>query len=173
MESEILVKILLSVLFGSILGLESETREIDQFGPAKAIKTEKTRIGGFRTYTLISLLGGISGLLFIQGFQIISTILFITIIGFLIVAYYMNVKFHEAFGLTTEIAAIITFIIGFLTTSGVLKLELTLVILVVMAFFLSQKRGFGKFIRKIDHREVIDVITFGIIAGIFAVSNSF
>jgi len=33
-----------------------------------------------------------------------------------------------------------------------------------MAFFLSQKRGFGKFISKIEHREVIDVFSFGLIA---------
>lgn len=164
MESDIFVKILLSVLFGAILGLETETREIEKIGEKKAVLEEKSRIGGFRTYTLISLMGGISGILFLNKLELLSYCLIWALISFLVVAYFMNIKLKEAFGITTEIAIVITFILGFLTTSGIIKLEIVLVILVLMAFFLSQKRGFGKFISKIQHREVIDVFRFGLIA---------
>ncbi|MEP7103102.1 MAG: DUF4010 domain-containing protein [Candidatus Dojkabacteria bacterium] len=163
-ELNIFTKILLSVLFGAILGLETETREIEENGVEKAEKEEKSRIGGFRTYTLISLMGGIAGILFVNHLEILSFFLILALAGFLLIAYFMNVKLKEAFGITTEIAVIITFVLGFLTTSSIIKLEVVLVILVLMAFFLSQKRGFGKFIKKIQHREVIDVFSFGLIA---------
>jgi len=164
MESDIFVKILLSVLFGAILGLETQTREIEENGEKKASEKEKSRIGGFRTYTLISLMGGISGILFLNKLEFLSFTLLVALVSFLLIAYFMNIKIKEAFGITTEIAIVITFILGFLTTSGIIKLEIVLVILVLMAFFLSQKRGFGKFISKIEHREVIDVFSFGLIA---------
>ncbi|MEO6728356.1 MAG: MgtC/SapB family protein [Candidatus Dojkabacteria bacterium] len=164
MESDIFIKILLSVLFGAILGLETETREIEKKGERKAYQEEKSRIGGFRTYTLISLMGGIAGILFLNKLEFISFTLLLGLMSFLLVAYFMNIKLKEAFGITTEIAIVITFILGFLTTSGIIKLEIVLVILVLMAFFLSQKRGFGKFIARIQHREVIDVFQFGLIA---------
>ncbi|MFS8131478.1 MAG: MgtC/SapB family protein [Candidatus Dojkabacteria bacterium] len=164
MESDIFIKILLSVLFGAILGLETETREIEKVGEKQASQEAKTKIGGFRTYTLISLMGGISGILFLNKLEFLSFGLFFALLGFLLIAYFMNVKIKEAFGITTEIAIVITFILGFLTTSSIIKLEVVLVVLVLMAFFLSQKRGFGKFISKIDHKEVIDVFRFGLIA---------
>jgi uncharacterized membrane protein (DUF4010 family) len=163
-SSDIFVKILLSLLFGAILGLESETRGIEEKGEMKALKEEKNKIGGFRTYSLISLLGGISGLFFSLGQQTYSVLLFGTIALFLLIAYTMNIRLKEAFGLTTEIAIIMTFLLGFLTTSSLVNIEVVLVILVLLAFFLSQKRGFGKLIKKIQHKEITDVFRFGLIS---------
>lgn len=164
MESDIFVKILLSVLFGAILGLETETRENEKNTEKKVHVRESSRIGGFRTYTLISLMGGISGILYINKLEFVSFTLLIALVSFLLIAYLMNIRIKEAFGITTEIAIVITFILGFITTSSIIKIEIVLVVLVLMAFFLSQKRGFGQFISKIQHREVIDVFRFGLIA---------
>lgn len=163
-ESDLLIKLLLSVVFGAILGLESDTREIEDKGEKVAKKDEKFRLGGFRTYTLISLFGGIAGVFYILESKIISYILFLTLIILIFIAYYLNVKLKQAFGLTTEIAIIITFVLGFLTSSSLVRFEILLGILVLMAFFLSQKRGIGKFINKIQHKELIDVIKFGLIS---------
>lgn len=162
-ESDILIKLILSVVFGAILGLETETREIESKGIDVAKKEEKGRIGGFRTYTLISLLGGISGILYILGSELFSIILLLALVAFLISAYFLNVKLRKAFGLTTELAIIITFVLGFLTTSSLVRFEILLGILLLMAFFLSQKRGIGIFIEKVQHKELIDLIKFGLI----------
>lgn len=163
-ESDILIKLILSVVFGAILGLETDTREIEQKGEIKAERDELQRLGGFRTYTLISLFGGIAGIFYVLGSIGITYILFSALIILITSAYYLNVKLKKAFGLTTEVAIIITFTLGFLTTSGLVRFEILLGILALMAFFLSQKRGIGKFIKKIQHKELIDVIKFGLVS---------
>lgn len=163
-STDLFAKILLSLLFGAILGLESETRNIEISGEEKALKEEKSKIGGFRTYSLISLLGGLAGIFFAQGQEIYAIILFVSLVSFLLVAYTMNIRFKQAFGLTTEVAIIMTFLLGFLTTSAVINIEVVLVILILLAFFLSQKRGFGLFIKRIQHKEITDVFRFGLVS---------
>lgn len=163
-QGELFIEILLTILFGAILGLETETREIEQSGKTNATKNEKSRIGGVRTYTVISLFGGIAGLFFVLNQLTLVYILFIAIIGLILAAYIMNVQIKHAFGLTTEIAILIAFILGFLTTSRLVPIWLILVILVMLAFFLSQKRGINSLIKKIEHKEVIDVVKFCLVA---------
>jgi uncharacterized membrane protein (DUF4010 family) len=165
-QSEIFLRILLTVVFGAILGLETETREIETKGKYKAIKEEKSRIGGLRTYTILSLIGGIAGLLFNAEELILVYITFIGIIGLIISAYIQNVQLKQAFGMTTEIAIMITFLLGFLTTSNLVPIAVNIFILVILAFFLSQKRGVGNFIDKIQHNEIIDVLKFGLISAV-------
>lgn len=163
-ESDLFIKLMLSVVFGAVLGLETETREIEDKGKTQAKKEEKYRLGGLRTYTLISLFGGIAGIFYVYDYHILTYILFSAIIVFMLLAYFLNVKMHQAFGMTTEIAVILGFTLGFLTTSGLVRFEILLAILLLMAFFLSQKRGIGNIIEKINHREVIDMIKFGLVA---------
>lgn len=164
MQSEVFIKILLTIIFGAILGLETETREIEKIGHKKADAEEKGRIGGVRTYTVISLFGGIAGLFYNAHEYLLVYILFSAIILLILAAYILNVQVKRAFGMTTEIAIIITFILGFLTTSELVPVITVLIILVLLTFFLSQKRGIGQLIHKIGHQEVIDVIKFGLVA---------
>jgi len=163
-QSEIFIKILLTILFGSILGLETETREIEKYGKVRAERDESQKLGGVRTYTVLCLFGGISGLFYLVQQYVIVYILLVAIILFVLSAYILNVEFKKAFGMTTEIAIVITFLLGFLITSSLISLSSILVILILLTFFLSQKRGIGFIIHKIEHKEVIDIISFGLIA---------
>lgn len=163
LETTILFKILLSTVLGAIIGLETETREIEKKGHPDKVD-ERSRIGGVRTYTLISLLGGIAGLFYFANEKTIAVVLFLSIILFLLIAYYLNIQLKKAFGLTTEIAILITFISGFLITSSITNIEVVLFVLVLLSFFLSNKRGIGKIISKIQHYEVIDLIKFGLVS---------
>lgn len=165
-EVQLFLEILLTILFGAVLGLETETREIEKEGKILATKKEKGRIGGVRTYAILSLLGGIAGIFYKIDQHILVYILFIAVIGLILSAYILNVQIKRAFGLTTEIAVLIAFILGFLTTSQLLPVWLIIVILVMLVFFLSQKRGIGSIIQKIEHKEVIDVIKFSLVAAV-------
>lgn len=149
------------MIIGVALGLESETRSQD----SKSEKiNSRQRIGGIRTYTLLSILGGIAGLFFLAGEKIFTYMLFGAVIVFLFAAYILNVKIKQAFGLTTEIAVIITFLLGFLITSELSSPVVILVILVLLTFFLSQKYGIGLLVQRIKHEEVIDIIKFGLVS---------
>src|SRR5258708_2368476 len=163
-QTDLFIKILLTILFGAILGLETETRSRELDGEKHVKQQEKSRIGGVRTYTVLALFGGVAGILFTLGQFVIVYILFVAVILLIIAAYVLNVQIKHAFGLTTEIAVIITFTLGFLTTASLIPLWLILVILVLLTFFLSQKRGIGRLISKIQHKEVIDVIKFAMVA---------
>jgi uncharacterized membrane protein (DUF4010 family) len=163
-ESDIFLRILLTVVFGAILGLETETRISEGKSKKLVEKEERQRIGGIRTYTILSLIGGVSGVFFNAGLIEMVYIIFAAIILLVLAAYVLNVQMQHAFGLTTEIAILISFLIGFLTTSAIVPISVCLFILVILAFFLSQKRGIGKVIEKIEHDEIIDVFKFGLIS---------
>ncbi len=160
----ILLRIILTIVFGAIVGLETETRSIEKVGEKAAQRDEKLKIGGIRTYTLVTLMGGVSGLLYSTEAYILSYVLMFSIVLLIVSAYILNVQFQKAFGLTTEIAVIISFVMGFLTTSNLINIQVILVILVLMTFFLSQKRGISQLILKIKHIEVRDFMRFGLIS---------
>jgi len=162
-QSEILLKIVFTIVFGAILGLEAETREGIKDSKTEEQK-EKSRLGGVRTYTIISLFGGVAGLFYLQKEFTLTYILSGAITALILSAYILNVQIKKAFGMTTELAVIITFVIGFLTTSGVLDITIVLVILILLAFFLSNKRGITVITNRIEHKEIQDVLKFGLIS---------
>lgn len=166
MESNILLRLLLTVIFGAILGLETETRVIESKGKKEAEETERQRLGGVRTYTILALIGGVAGIIFRNGEVVLAYLTFVALLGLVLGAYVLNVKFNKAFGLTTEVGILVTFLIGFLTTSDLVTLDVALFILIILAFFLSQKRGVGAFIHKFQHKEIIDVFKFGLTAAV-------
>lgn len=160
-QIDLFLEVILTIVFGAILGLETETRQKEIKG--KKI-VEKERIGGVRTFVIICLFGGIAGIFFAMGQFILVYILFFAVIALTIAAYILNVQIKHAFGLTTELAVLIAFVIGFFTTSKLIPLWLIISILVILVFFLSQKRGISSLINQIEHKEVIDVIKFALVS---------
>jgi uncharacterized membrane protein (DUF4010 family) len=163
-DPDIFIRILLTVLFGALLGLESETRHIASSGESRAKIDAKSRIGGVRTYTILSLFGGVTGLLFLSGETFLAYASFVGLVVLLGIAYFENIRLKGAFGMTTEIAIIITFLLGFFTTSNILALEIVLFVLVILTFFLSQKQNVSVLLQQFTHTEVIDLVKFGIVA---------
>lgn len=164
MESILSLKLILTIVIGAILGLETETRHIEKSGEKAVRLKERLMLGGVRTYTIISLFGGVSGLLYLNGEIILSYILFSSIILLILAAYVLNVVQKKAFGMTTEVAVIITYILGFLTTSSIVPVEIIIVIMVLLAFFLSNKRGISQLVNKIEHKEIVDLFKFALVA---------
>src|SRR3989338_1875825 len=100
---EVVKSIVLSLLLGSVLGLQRE--HVRKSG-------EKPKFAGIRTFMLISLLGTLS----VYLSQITVAWLFgaitVLFIAFVIVAYLLESHYAKDIGATTEVASIITFIIG-------------------------------------------------------------
>ena len=126
MLSGLFAKLILSIIFGATIGLE---RESSQQG--------ETSIVGIRTFALISLTGALAGVFFTHGYLILS---FIIVGGFLalLVSYYIiGSSTTRFFGLTTELSALITFIIGLLLVLEIIPLEITVAIFVILIFIMS------------------------------------
>jgi len=171
-DIEIFARLLLALSFGAILGLETETRTSEETNSPKR-KTRingkvadlmREKLGGVRTYTVLSLFGAISGMLFHLGYTVFAYLMFIAVFLFVLSAYILNVQYRRAFGMTTELAILITVLVGFAATAGLFPIHMLIVIVILLTFTLSQKRGIGSFVKKIAHQEITDVITYGIVA---------
>ena len=76
------------------------------------------RVAGLRTFALIGLLGGLSGLL-AQRWGAIVLVVVLAVVALLVLAgYIVTARMHSVMGLTTAMAAITTFLVGVLAAGG-------------------------------------------------------
>ena len=102
---EIFLGFLVALAAGSLIGLEREqSRTLDK----------KPSIGGVRTFPLIALAGALSSLLShtMGAWPIVGALLVVG--AFLAVSYYQEWNRNATPGVTTEVAALITFLLGVL-----------------------------------------------------------
>lgn len=159
-ELNIYYQILLSFVFGAILGLETEIRDV---GEKEFEKVRSQKIGGVRTYATISIFGSLCGILYANEIYIGLGLGFLTLTLLITVAYAMNIFYKKAFGITTEIVIAITFLLGFFLTANIIPLTILLFILIIITFFLSQKRGLAALLTNFNQREFIDIIKFALL----------
>ncbi|OGY38703.1 MAG: hypothetical protein A2418_01475 [Candidatus Brennerbacteria bacterium RIFOXYC1_FULL_41_11] len=149
------LKLFLAVLFGAVIGLERQ-------GSNKENPSEN--INGIRTFSLISLLGGLAGAFYISDsifLLVVSTVSALILIG----AYYFAGSFIlKKVGLTTEISMVFTFLLGFLAVSEIFPLQLILALWVVVLLVLSMKSKTGVLALGISHNELQTFISYAVIA---------
>jgi uncharacterized membrane protein (DUF4010 family) len=154
MESGLFFKLVLSLIFGATIGLE---RESSSQGNASST------IGGIRTYSLIALIGTLSGYLFIKNYSALALLISGAFL-ILIISYYIVGSLNSKdFGLTSEISAIITYIIGMFLALEVLPLEVTVAIFVILIFILSIKAKTTQLVSGISRQELQSFISYAII----------
>jgi hypothetical protein len=105
-----LISLIVSAGAGLIIGLE---REFNSRG-------EPGHVGGIRTFILVAILGNVAGWI---SLQTNPEILIAALAGFFIlvsVAYYVQSK-KGKIGLTTEIALLLTFLLGVANSEGLMQ----------------------------------------------------
>ncbi len=108
MEYDVVKSLIIAILLGFAIGMQRSMTYI--------YKGEQT-FAGSRTFALIALAGYLSGWLqhYISGFIPVSMMVF----GFLVgVSYFMKVQTSKKWGMTTQVAAIVTFILGLMIRFG-------------------------------------------------------
>ncbi len=120
----------------------------------RARKPEVKRFGSVRTFAAIALIGGICGLL---GNSLFAAASFL-VVGALVTAGYLREADRFDVGLTTEVAALAVFWLGFLVTSlEALALGMT----IALAILLNAKRALHDFVRHgVSEREFFDTLKF-------------
>ena len=119
-------------------------------------KEEGTRIAGVRTFTLAGILGGITGQLsIVAGYWLLGTALFSFAI-ILAVAHYVGSRNSTDIGITTQVALLITFMLGVWTVfvSHIYVFGVAVVVVVLLGY----KAEFHKLIRNIDTEEIFSGI---------------
>lgn len=159
MSLSIPIKLLLSLLLGSVIGLERESYE-------KEIE-KKPNDGhgslGIRSFALITLTGTIAGLVeksYFGLFLIISVTFMVLLIAYYIIGSILT----KDNGVTTELAILLSFLIGVFIALEIFPIQLLIAIVVVLVLILSIKERLQLFVAGIKQHELHAFISYAIIA---------
>jgi len=155
------LKFLLSIILGGIVGLERESVHQKKHDP-EAFRMGK--LGGVRTFALMSLLGATAGYLSVTNNP--ALFLIITITFFVLICTYYAVKtiLVKSAGLTTGLSALYTFIIGFFLTNGGLSTEYVIALTVILVLILSVKEQAKELVLGTKRAEIEAFLGFAIVA---------
>jgi uncharacterized membrane protein (DUF4010 family) len=150
---EVVKSIVLALLLGSVIGLQREHVRL---------REEHQKFAGIRTFTLISLLGALA--VYISELTVAWLFGAITIlyILFVIAAYMLESHIAKDIGATTEVASIITFIIGALCALG--HIYTPVFITITTASILALKDVLHKFAHRVNEQEIYSTLKFAILA---------
>ncbi|HPX78547.1 MAG TPA: MgtC/SapB family protein, partial [Methanobacterium sp.] len=125
-------------------------------------QSDKQEFAGIRTFTIIALFGILSAYLsqFYNNFIILAFLGLIFIVG---LSYYRSTLQDDDIGITTEVVAMVTFILGALcfTEEG---LFIAPIIAIIITALLAYKSYLHHFIQHVSEKELINTLKFLIIA---------
>ncbi len=149
------IKFIISLLLGSVIGLERES--------VNTKKPELWTLGGVRTFALISFLGSISGFLFLNKDFALSNIISIFVFIAILVYYTITALHIHTTGLTTEISAIFAYLIGWFVITNLIPLPITIALSIILVLILSNKTKSKKIATNINKNEWNSFMSFAII----------
>lgn len=156
MLSDLFFHLILAIIFGATIGLERES--------SKQNESRVGSVGGIRTFALIALLGALAGIFFVHQY---TTLAIVVVVGFLLllIVYYASEAYStHAYGITSELSAIITFFMSLMVMLEIIPLPLTVSIFVVLVFIMSLKARTTQLVAGISRHEVQSFISYAIIA---------
>mgnify|MGYP003632687121 FL=1 len=145
-----------ALAIGLLIGMEREFKKSDE--------AQQFLFGGIRTFPLLALTGCSAAMLGDLMNSPWGFVLPIVITGaFLVVAYLGTVNKRD-FGMTTEVAALLTVIIGVFCYYGQIELAVALGIIVLV--LLSFKVKLHEFSKMLTREEIISLAKFGLMTAI-------
>jgi uncharacterized membrane protein (DUF4010 family) len=151
MYTELILKFLIALAIGALIGTERERKQF-----------KRVEFAGIRTFTLIALFGIISAYMseFYPNFLILAFFGLIVMVG---LSYYVSTRHDGDIGITTEVVALLTFILGALCINDV-GLQIAPIIAIIITALLASKSYLHHFVRRISEKELINTLKFLIIA---------
>jgi uncharacterized membrane protein (DUF4010 family) len=141
---ETFLNLVLALALGLLVGVERGWQE--------RTAAEGSRLAGIRTFALISLLGGLCELLGRGSGEILLGIAFLAFVVLLAVAHVAEARASHDYGVTTLVAALITFTLGALSVRGEHAVAATAA--VITTIVLSLKPFLHRWLQRIDEREL-------------------
>lgn len=151
-------RLLLSFLIGAAIGLE---REINEKSGKFAKKS--SAILGIRTFSLTSILGAVTGIIYLS-YAPLGLLIGVAFLALLLSFYILDVKATNDRGLTTEIGLLFSYVLGLLLITDVIPVHFTLALSVGILLLLSQKAFIKETVSRIRSNELNAFISFAIIA---------
>lgn len=153
------IKLLLALVVGAVIGLERESYD------EKLVDAKKDPYIplGLRTFSLVALLGSITGLV-ADKFLFISLTISVIVGAIIILFYIFHTKIAKDIGITTEIALLFVYIIGILIALEVFPIPLIVAISVVLILILSRKKEIKGLVGGIKRNEINAFTSYALIA---------
>lgn len=149
-DKQLAMSFAVAIGLGAVLGLERERTKGDSAG------------AGVRTFALIALCGALAGYLDRHLGQSALALALFAAVALLIVGMYGVTALRGDAGITTEVSALLAFMLGLLCAHGLLQLASW--ITVVMALLLALKEWLHRLASRIDAADVEATLKFGIVA---------
>lgn len=156
MNLTVTFKLAIALALGLIIGLERGWESRDS--------PKGLRVAGVRSFGFAGLLGGISATLAGKLGEGVLAVALLSLGALAIVSYGLTAKQSEDFGITTELALLITFILGAMSGSG-LEGE-AVAVAVVTAALLGFKQELHQSLERLDRRELLATLQLLLIAGV-------
>lgn len=143
-EIEIFQRLGLALLVGLLIGVERGWQE--------RATAEGGRVAGIRTFGLIGLGGGLVALLVGPGEGIALAIAFAALAALIIAAHYVAHRHSETVGITTAVAALVTFLLG--AAAGLGYMTAAAASAVVVSALLSIKPALHRWLQRLEYPEL-------------------
>jgi uncharacterized membrane protein (DUF4010 family) len=146
------LRLLVAILIGFLIGLDRERAEV---------RKHHRLFAGVRTFSLIALAGAVPALMLERWGAVPLVASFVAVAGVTIVAYARSTA-SGAIGSTTEVAALVTFLLGAMSGAGQPLLAGGAAI--VVAVLLTAKPTLKRFSRALTEPEMDAVLELGVIS---------
>ena len=153
-ELNVFSNFLIAIALGAMVGFE---REIAQ------LKSVAKELAGLRTFILISLLGAITG--YLANVSNSNTLFIVALAGvfFITIAGYTVTSFiYKKVGATTEVAALLVFLFGAMTTTGFR--ELAIIFTIIVTVVLAIRPILAGFVKKVETAEIYATLELAVIS---------
>ncbi|MCX6997689.1 MAG: DUF4010 domain-containing protein [Kiritimatiellaeota bacterium] len=148
MDGDMVVRFLLALALGFLLGLERESAYIGQ---------RKVIFGGVRTFPILSLYGFACGWLHQLGVAWLLPAGLLSVLALASLSYADKLR-RGLVGATSEIAALLIFVVGAMTLLTDLRLAMALG--VISTLLLSEKAALESFVERVDKVEFLATLRF-------------
>lgn len=147
-EWTVQLRLAVALALGLLVGLERESSQS---------KHKKVLFGGIRTYPIISMLGFGCAWLFTIGEKSILPIGLLTLAALTAISYSSKFQYDQP-GVTTELSALLTFIVGALAM--LVDIWASMALGIINTMLLSEKAQLEDFVEKLDRVEFLAVLKF-------------
>lgn len=150
-----IVNFIVAILLGALIGLQREYAQQ---------KTQVRKFAGIRTFTLIALLGALLGYLAVNKFDsyLIVIVGFAAVVLIALASYIVTYMRYKDTTATTELASILTYVLGVMCTTELLAHAV--IFGIIIAVFLTFKTSMHKFAHNIKRMELFAIVEFALIS---------
>lgn len=142
---------LIAAVLGGLIGLERQFSKTDEHGA----------ILGMRTFVFISLFGALSAMVSEEHLKWFLVAGFLGLVSLIIVRYFITSKLGD-FGITTEVTALLAFLVGALTYWQHLRVAIALAVAITL--ILDIKPELERAAKRIELEDIRAIIKFAVIS---------